>query len=107
MNSINKKFFFNWVLVNKLSIGTPLNNKDDVNFLKRKKIKSVISLCELFDNEKYYEKFIHHKYKLPDHRDGICPKVNEIKNVKKDLIKDNLNQSRIISGEILLKKKKN
>ena len=30
----------------------------------------------------------------------------EIKNIKKDLIKDELNQSRIISGEILLKKKK-
>ena len=36
---------------------------------------------------------------------AIISKI-EIKNVKKDLIKDDLNQSRIISGEILLKKKK-
>ena len=36
---------------------------------------------------------------------AIISKV-EIKNIKKDLIKDDLNQSRIISGEILLKKKK-
>ena len=33
---------------------------------------------------------------------AIISKI-EIKNVKKDLIKDDLNQSRIISGEILLK----
>tara|TARA_Y100001958_G_C21032202_1_gene404791 strand:- start:45 stop:821 length:777 start_codon:yes stop_codon:yes gene_type:complete len=36
---------------------------------------------------------------------AIISKV-EIKNIKKDLIKDDLNQSRIISGEILLKGKK-
>ena len=30
----------------------------------------------------------------------------EIKNIKRDLIKDDFNQSRIIAGEILLKKKK-
>ena len=36
---------------------------------------------------------------------AIISKV-EIKNIKKDLIKDDLNQSRIISGEILLKKRK-
>ncbi len=31
----------------------------------------------------------------------------KIQNIKKNFIKDDLNQSRIISGEILLKKKKN
>ena len=37
---------------------------------------------------------------------AIISKV-KIKNIKRDLIKDDLNQSRIISGEILLKKKEN
>ena len=36
---------------------------------------------------------------------AIISKV-KIKNLKKDFIKDDLNQARIISGEILLKKKK-
>ena len=36
---------------------------------------------------------------------AIISKV-EIENLKKDFIKDDLNQARIISGEILLKKKK-
>ena len=36
---------------------------------------------------------------------AIISKV-KIENLKKDFIKDDLNQARIISGEILLKKKK-
>ena len=76
----NSKFIFNWVLVNKISIGTPLKSEKDVFKLKEKKINSILSLCSediLFKN--FYNNFNHKTYVLPDHRDGICPNKNQIK----------------------------
>ena len=40
---------FNWILVNKLAIGTPLISKKDQLFLKEKKIISILDLRNEFD----------------------------------------------------------
>ena len=80
-NNRNDNFIFNWVLINRISIGSPLKNKESVNLLKKKKIKSIISLCDTSSNAKYYDKFIHYNYILPDHRDGICPTFKQILDV--------------------------
>ncbi len=76
----NFKFIFNWVLVNKIAIGTPLKSEEDVSLLKKKKIKSILSLCaEDILIKKLYNNFSHECYQLPDHRDGILPNKNQIR----------------------------
>ena len=76
----NNNFIFNWVLINKIGIGTPLRKKDDVLLLKKKKIKSILSLCSsnVLDKNLNHN-FNHEIYELPDHRSGTCPAVNEIR----------------------------
>lgn len=71
-------FVFNWVLINKLSIGTPIRSEEDVYILKRKNIKSIISLCASEKLIFISEDFIHEKFELPDHKYGKCPEINEI-----------------------------
>ena len=54
---------------------------ESINLLKKKKIKSIISLCDTTNHENYYDQFIHYKYILPDHRDGVCPTFKQILDV--------------------------
>ena len=78
----NTKFIFNWVLTNKIGIGTPLRSEDDVILLKKKKIKSILSLCSntVLDH-KLHNNFEQKIYELPDHRNGSCPSINEIRQI--------------------------
>ena len=39
------KFIFNWVLINKLAVGTSPLNQDNISFLKNKGIKNILGLC--------------------------------------------------------------
>ena len=71
-------FTFSWVLVNKLAVGTPIRNESDVMLLKKRKIKSVLSLCS---NEKLtdeYKNFEHKNFELPDHNYGFCPSTSQV-----------------------------
>ena len=43
---------FNWILVNKLAIGTPLVHQKDQLFLKEKNIISILDLRNEFDLSK-------------------------------------------------------
>ena len=66
---------FNWILVNKFAIGTPLINQKDQLLLKEKKIISILDLRNEFDllNINYerqlnlYQEFDLVKVGLPDH----------------------------------------
>ena len=59
---------FNWILINKFAIGTPLTNQKDQLFLKEKKIISILDLRNESDLLHInYEKQFHHfhlKYQL-------------------------------------------
>ena len=66
---------FNWILVNNLSIGTPLIDKKDQLFLKEKKIVSILDLRNEHDLSKInydgqlalYKEFHTVNLSLPDH----------------------------------------
>ena len=59
---------FNWILVNKLAIGTPLTSQRDQLFLKEKKIISILDLRNEFDlreiNKKNYSHYIRNLIQL-------------------------------------------
>ena len=84
---------FNWILINKLAIGTPIINQNDQVFLKEKKIISILDLRNEFDlSETYYKKQLH-LYKefklvnlgLPDHNSKRFATKVEIENAVKIL----------------------
>ena len=43
--NLKNNFIFNWVLKNKLAIGTSPSNKEDIIFLKNNKVKNILGLC--------------------------------------------------------------
>ena len=73
---------FDWVLINKLGLGA--FPKSDLHFetLKRKKIQSILTLCDPSEGElpiKFKEEFNCEHYFLPDHRSKRFPTEEEIK----------------------------
>ena len=79
---------FNWILVNKLAIGTPLTNQKDQLFLKEKKIISILDLRNEFDLSKVdyvkqialYKEFNLVNISLPDHNSKRLATTSEIEN---------------------------
>ena len=77
---------FNWISINKLAIGTPLLTDEDIKFLKKKAIYSILDLRnELdflrFDKKKYLKLVTEFKYinvQLPDHKFGRFSNKDEI-----------------------------
>ena len=83
-------FNFKWVLINELAIGTPPQNSKDLNFIEKKGIKSVLTLCSEQDyiiqnKDDLTIKFI--RYVLPDHRSNKQISDTEILDCIKILIK--------------------
>jgi len=79
-----KKFIFNWILLNELSIGTIPTRKEDYQLLKQKNIKSIISLTSEEEGilYKYIEKeFDCYRYVLPDHKIEDNTKIEQIKEI--------------------------
>ena len=74
---------FTWVLIDKISIGTAPISKNDIYFLKKKGIKSILSLTApsevnlIKDIEK---EFKHSRYILPDHSSNRIASKREINN---------------------------
>ena len=79
---------FNWILVNKFAIGTPLIEKKDQLFLKEKNIISILDLRNEFDlckiNHKkqlnLYKQFYLINVSLPDHNSKRFATKSEIEN---------------------------
>ena len=85
------KFKFNWILKNKLAIGTCPRYKEDVSILKEKKIKHILGLCD--PKEASYpanlEQFFNCvRYPLPDHKTDDLLKPYDL--LKARTILDNL-----------------
>ena len=90
---MNDSFIFNWVLKNKLCIGTCPSRKGDVNILKKNKIKYIVGLCSQKEAE-WHESlecnFVCKRIKLPDSNQNRLPSFFEINNaysVMKDFLK--------------------
>lgn len=71
---INKKLIFDWVLMNKLAIGTPPSTKSDVEFLKNLGIVAVLNLCSEEESPEIEDQtdLIFKRYPLPDHKCKDC-----------------------------------
>jgi len=90
---------FNWILVNKLAIGTPLINQKDQLLLKEKKIISILDLrneydLSIIDYEKQlslYKEFNLVNVGLPDHNSKRFATKFEIENALNHLEKLLLN----------------
>lgn len=72
---------FNWVLVNKLAVGTAPRNLDDISTLRVNSIKSVLSLCsveEVNPPKDFQLNFDCERLVLPDHTYGRLPTIEEL-----------------------------
>ena len=66
-----QRLIFDWVLINKLAIGSKPIDYSDILFLEKKGIKSILNLCEekeapFIDSKRL--KFL--RYPLPDHKNN-------------------------------------
>ena len=76
-----ERLIFDWVLINKLAVGSKPIDKSDILFLEKKGIKSILNLCEE-EEAPFVEtsrlKFI--RCTLPDHKKKEIITIQEIKN---------------------------
>ena len=82
MNNISKnQFIFNWILSNKLAIGTsPIESKNLI-FLKTKKVRNIIGLCskeEIDWHENIYKNFNCERIVLPDSQTNLLPSKDNL-----------------------------
>ena len=95
-NTSNYKFIFNWILINKLAVGTSPLKESDIKFLKKKKIKNILGLCseeEVKWNEKINVDFSCFRIVLPDSNKKILPTNEQLKNafnLLKDLVSNDI-----------------
>ena len=92
INISNYKFKFNWILINKLAIGTSPIKESDLNLLKGKKVKNILGLCsdeEIKWHEKIKDDFSCFRIVLPDSHQNILPTKEQLEtafNLLKDLV---------------------
>ena len=95
-NKSNYKFIFNWILINKLAIGTSPLKESDIKFLKKKKVKNILGLCgeeEVKWNENINNDFSCFRLVLPDSNKKILPTNEQLKNafnLLKDLVSNDI-----------------
>ena len=78
---MNDNFIFNWILKNKLGIGTCPTNDDDVKLLKKYKVKNILALCSINEaswNENIEKDFFCKRVILPDSNKKRLPSKAEI-----------------------------
>ena len=93
---MNDNFIFNWVLKNKLSIGTSPSKKEDLDLLKKNQIKNILGLCS--EKEAAWHKnlediFLCKRIILPDSSQNRLPTYLEINNaysIMKDFYKNGI-----------------
>ena len=82
MNKVDEyKFLFNWILVGKLGIGNSPLKEENIEFLKRKKIKNILSLCSESEIEwapKIEDEFNCGRVYLPDSKSGQLPSFEKL-----------------------------
>ena len=84
----------NWILKNKIALGDAPKNEIDINAIKVKGIKSILSLCSeeeiRIPEEKTNSKLIFRRFVLPDHKDPKLITLDQVNNclcIIEDLLK--------------------
>ena len=95
-SKLKNKFIFNWVLTNKLAIGTsPMNNKDLI-LLKKNKVKNILCLCSEEESKWHLElenNFLCYRFILPDSNQKKLPtkiQIEKAYEILKKLVKNNI-----------------
>ena len=94
--TVNNNFIFNWVLKNKLAVGTIPTKAEDINLLKDNNIKNILGLCS--DQEGKWHKelekdFLCNRVVLPDSNKNQLPTYLELRSAYgalKNFINDNI-----------------
>ena len=76
-------FIFNWVLKNKLAVGTTPEKKEHVNLLKKYNVKNILGLCDEEESnwhEGLENNFLCSRIVLPDSNKNKLPTDSQIKN---------------------------
>ena len=79
---------FNWILINKFAVGTPILSDENKRLLKKEGIKSILDLrnkedLKLINHEKYIKNLSDFHYRnlpLPDHNSKRLAETHEISN---------------------------
>ena len=80
-SKLKNKFIFNWILKNKLAIGTSPMNTEDLIFLKKNKVKNILCLCSEEESKWNLElenSFLCYRVALPDSNQKKLPTNIEI-----------------------------
>ena len=88
---------FDWVLINKLGVGSFPRSETHLKILKQKKIISILTLCDPLEGQlstQFQEEFNCENFIIPDHRSKRLPTKNEI-----DLV-INLLEKLILKGPV-------
>ncbi len=91
----NNNFIFNWVLNNKLAIGTCPTKQEDINLLKKFKIKNILALCsekEIMWHENLKYDFSCKRHILQDSNKNKLPSIDQLHsayNTLKNFVNDN------------------
>ena len=99
MNNNSEKsnhFIFNWILKNKLAIGTSPKSLQDLNLLQKNKVKNILGLCSEKESVWHNEVenlFSCKRYVLPDSIQNKLPTNNQMLcayEILKDFVNDNI-----------------
>ena len=78
------KFIFNWVLINKLAVGTSPLNQDNISFLKNKGINNILGLClesEVGWAENISKNFCCERIFIPDSKSEALPNFKDLSKI--------------------------
>ena len=95
-NNPKYKFLFDWILIDKLAIGTSPTSESDLVQLKKNKVKNILGLCsekEVHWHEKIDNNFSCYRFVLPDSHQKTLPtseQLNDVFNLLKDLVRKDI-----------------
>tara|TARA_A100001388_G_C28651578_1_gene442210 strand:- start:371 stop:832 length:462 start_codon:yes stop_codon:yes gene_type:complete len=82
MDNRKTNLVFDWVLVDELAVGVAPTKKENIIFLKKKGISSILSLCsneEARLHEDMDKNFKCEKFFLPDHKTSMAPTIEDLR----------------------------
>ena len=81
MNKHNHKFFFDWILINKLAIGNSPTKEENLILLKQKKVRNILGLCsekEIIWHKDLENNFCCQRIYIPDSNSQKLPSFEEL-----------------------------
>ena len=95
-SKLKDKFIFNWVLQNKLAIGTSPMHIEDLTLLEKNKVKNILCLCSEEESKWYLgleKSFLCNRVILPDSNQNKLPtnmQIDKAYQILKKLVKNNI-----------------